>query len=50
LDGNLVISWQRKLPGMLRITQVGAATDEVLIDALQLNGKLIANPRFQMRN
>jgi hypothetical protein len=49
-NGNLVISWQRKLPGMLRITQVGAVTDQVLIDTLQLNVKLIANPRFQMRN
>ena len=44
-----VISWRSNRPGKLKLILSGEAA-ELNIDALQLNGKLIANPSFQMRS
>ena len=44
-----VISWRSNRPAKLKLILSGESA-ELNIDALQLNGRLIANPSFQMRS
>lgn len=48
LGKDQVIAWRSNGPGKLKLILSGDSA-ELNIDALQLNGKLIANPSFQMR-
>jgi|GEM_PF-1684202 len=49
LSTDQVISWRSNRPGKLKLILSGDSA-ELNIDALQLNGKLITNPSFQMRS
>jgi len=49
LSQDQVISWRSNRPGKLKLILSGDSA-VLNIDALQLNGKLIANPSFQMRS
>ena len=49
LNTDQVISWRSNKPAKLKLILSGESA-ELNIDALQLNGRLIANPSFQMRS
>ena len=49
LSSDQVIRWQRNQAGILKLILSGQSP-ELLIDALQINGRLVANPAFQMRS